>query len=370
VNDREVKLEGAYPSTSEQAMEEVLTSEGDESFDFLEPEVCREFAEGMEIAKNYEASSEMVLRIKEGKFTMLNTGYTHPSGGHAVNVVFCGDHFAICNRGDRISAESIKFYRFDKSKMNLMTLKFILNTYFSKQTTREDGLLHQEMNIYYTLPLMLDAKLVEGEEQSPSILGSENKTQVMATKNQTAGNCAKSSALTGFAMGVFIKEYEKREGEEDQLTVSALVAKRCKSAMSFRMRSQGIKGLKNYLKDHPSESNPQIQALIDKATKKLGKDRIFRYLSDSRIAEIEKNISLASKDRRIIPPPILTSRDLYIILKRREDGSNFRLAAIPVDLDICAENLKRFSQESLLVSSEELELVSEVNANLEILYEI
>jgi hypothetical protein len=368
VEGRQINLEGSYSYIYENSMEEILAKTGEETFDFLNSHELEEMREAMTIAKNYGANQTVVDRIKEGRVTILNSGYTFSSMGHAINIVFCGTHFAICNRGDRMSAETIKLYKYDRSRVNEAVLKFILNRGVQFIPSREQGLVDQEINIYSALPLMLNADLVEGEVEAPS-LGPhrESKKQVMESKNQKSGNCTKSSLLTAFSMGVFIKNYEKHQDDPDKLEISAIRAKRLKTAMSYRMRSSFISKLKKYLVIHPEHNSKEVQDLIQIAEKKIGKSLIFRYLSGEKIKNINDIVSGFS-DEIYMPLEGLNTRDLLIIMARRRQGTNFNIAAIPVDLETCRGRLKAYDLEGLLVSPKELALVSEVNKALYTLY--
>jgi hypothetical protein len=364
IEGRLVSLEGSYRMLAERAMSEVLSKDGEETFDFLDEAERMQMREALEIAADYRVDKTVVDRIKQGRVTILNSGYGARPIGHAINIVFWGHYFSICNRGSRITAETIKMYEYDPSKINESVIKFIVNPSFLVFESIQQGIRAQEINIYIALPLMLNARLVPGKVDSPFFSHfNQPKKQVMQTKNQKSGNCVKSSSLTAFAMAIFMKNYDELVLEPNRLEKAATIAKLIKSAMSFRMRLLAINKLKNYLLSHPENNTLEVQIVLNTSQRKLGKSLLFRYLSYSKIKMIEDRIKSYS-DERSIPPTLCHPRDLLIIAKRREDEKNFNLGVIPFNEEFCAYMLKFYNLQDLVVSPRELALVSEVNKAL------
>jgi hypothetical protein len=205
--------------------------------------------------RSAESIEAVTKKIQRGEFVTIPVGYTAYKGGHAVDVAFYKDEYAICNRGSRLShTPIIVSYIYEKEKLNSDVLKYLLfNNFFIQNSTTTLGEQHQHLYLYTILP-----KILGGTLTSRAVLANPLSDYI---KDQKRGNCSKASPLTAFKWYVF--KYYSDQGLEEKAAISK--AKELGSVLSYHMREKAIKEAEAVLEEVPESEKGNVISIIEKA---------------------------------------------------------------------------------------------------------
>jgi hypothetical protein len=204
-------------------------------------------------------------RIRAGDPVIIPVGYLATddmSLGHVVDVVFCGNQFAICNRGSKYDhRESVLIYQYKIDKLNIHVIRYLLFNYLGYVPKFSiTGPLHQEIYLYQGLVSILDAVPI-------------SFPLALKAKNQKVSNCPKATPLISFRVALFYILH--KGGIEEEL--AALAARQQSKTLSLFMRKTAIQRVKEVLRFLPEPDKKGLGEMLIVAQGKLDKVRSLSY---------------------------------------------------------------------------------------------
>jgi len=204
-------------------------------------------------------NKKSIDRIKAGDPVIIPLGYLASSFfslGHAIDVVFCGNKFVICNRGSKyFLRENVLVYQYNIDKLNIDIIKYLLFNFWGYIPNRDiNGPLQQEIYLYQGLVVILDAVPLP----LPPYLNA---------KNQKIANCHKANTLISFRVALFYVLHNKDMKEEE----AALKARALSKDLSFLIRQKAIDRAKGVLRFLTKSEKKEMKSTILIAQKKLYK---------------------------------------------------------------------------------------------------
>lgn len=312
-----------------------------EAIPSLSEEDREEFKNAFHGAATLDIMSEDAIRwIQEGHFCTIPVGYRMMTEGHAVNLIFYKNHFAICNRGSRINGTRvIEHYIYDPSRINSHLIHFLIFNRYMKMPSIHLAEVHQHLYLYTILPKILQGEKVEYGSTPP-----------LRFKDQTVGNCIKASPLTAFKMGIYLKKIEEGKSPKE----AAWIAKEMGNTLSLHLRTKMIQRAERLLTSSliTGEERKEVRVLIAKAQDKMPRKSYSRLEK----LTIQDLFPLDSDEDRghfmdvalskpISIPPVQAKRDdpplLLAIARQRKNGregwSPKNLQEIPLHPGRCLE---------------------------------